>query len=693
MLRAGIFLGDRYEIIEKIGAGGMAEVFKGRDHKLNRDVAIKVLRQEFSEDTGFVSKFKVEAQSAAGLTDKNIISIYDVGEENGLYYIVMELVEGMTLKRFIEGKGRLEIKQVISIAMQISMGLETAHRNHIIHRDIKPQNVLLSGEGKVKITDFGIAKAATSNTVSSNVMGSVHYTSPEQARGGYSDEKSDIYSLGITMYEMLTGHPPFDGDSTVSIAVSHIQEKFPDIRKARPETPIALEKIILKCTMKKPECRYANMTELIADLKQCLLTPNEDFVKMVSYGDGNTRRMSKEEVGRIKQETARKNVTPENMGKAGGNSTPKKPQGNGSAPKKPEEDEELNPKLEKTLTILGIVAAAIVLAVAVFAVFSLVKSFGGGSGGRGNVQSEATPTPSVPEGKVKMISVLGKTKEEALAELNAMNLGLDEVGTENSNDYAKGQIMNQNIAEGETVDVNTTLEVIISKGPAALSMPDVKGKKEADARSEIEAMGLTFKVVDNVYSSDYALGQVTATNPEPGTEVNRGDVVEVTLSRGTEKVNVPNLYNKTQEDAVLTLAEAGLEVGTVDTASQYDDTVPAGNVLSQNYPAGTSVEKGTRVNLVLSKGPEEESHVWKGSVRIPKADLPAEFESGSIKLELTQTVDDATVTKTILDQTLSASDFPYTMQVIGASGVSNGSVVLYVNGERAGSYSVLFSEE
>jgi len=254
MLRAGIFLGDRYEIIEKIGAGGMAEVFKGRDHKLNRDVAIKVLRQEFSEDTNFVSKFRVEAQSAAGLTDKNIISIYDVGEENGLYYIVMELVEGMTLKRFIEGKGRLEIKQVISIAMQISMGLETAHKNHIIHRDIKPQNVLLSGEGKVKITDFGIAKAATSNTVSSNVMGSVHYTSPEQARGGYSDEKSDIYSLGITMYEMLTGYPPFDGDSTVSIAVQHIQNEFPDIHAVRPETPLDLEKIILKCTMKKPEC-------------------------------------------------------------------------------------------------------------------------------------------------------------------------------------------------------------------------------------------------------------------------------------------------------------------------------------------------------------------------------------------------------------------------------------------------------
>lgn len=686
MLRAGIFLGDRYEIIEKIGAGGMAEVFKGRDHKLNRDVAIKVLRQEFSEDTNFVSKFRVEAQSAAGLTDKNIISIYDVGEENGLYYIVMELVEGMTLKRFIEGKGRLEIKQVISIAMQISMGLETAHKNHIIHRDIKPQNVLLSGEGKVKITDFGIAKAATSNTVSSNVMGSVHYTSPEQARGGYSDEKSDIYSLGITMYEMLTGYPPFDGDSTVSIAVQHIQNEFPDIHAVRPETPIALEKIILKCTMKKPECRYANMTELIADLKQCLLTPNEDFVKMVSYGDGKTRRMSKEEVEKIKEETANKKIKKEDVDIN---------KSSGTKDKKEDGDEELNPKLEKTLTILGIVAGAIVLAIAVFAVFSLIKSFGGTSSSNKNQnnKAEATAQPEVPEGKVKMISVLGKTKDEALEMLNSMNLGLLEVGSENSDEYEKGQIMRQNYNEGDAVDINTTIEVTISKGPAALSMPDVKGKKESEARSEVEGMGLTFTVVDNQYNSDYALGEVVSTNPEAGTAVNKGDTVEVVLSRGTEKVTVPNLYNLPQDAAKSALEELGLEIGTVETATQYDDTVQEGNVLSQNYQAGTSVDKGTKVNIVLSKGVEEQTHVWKGSLKIPLTDLPEGFESGNVKIELTQTVDNSTVTKTILDETLSSSAFPYTLQITGASGVSNGSVVLYVNGERAGNYSVVFSEE
>lgn len=685
MLRAGIFLGDRYEIIEKIGAGGMAEVFKGKDHKLNRDVAIKVLRQEFSEDTNFVSKFRVEAQSAAGLTDKNIISIYDVGEENGLYYIVMELVEGMTLKRFIEGKGRLEIKQVISIAMQISMGLETAHKNHIIHRDIKPQNVLLSGEGKVKITDFGIAKAATSNTVSSNVMGSVHYTSPEQARGGFSDEKSDIYSLGITMYEMLTGYPPFDGDTTVSIAVQHIQDEFPDISEARPETPIALKKIIIKCTKKKPECRYANMGELIADLKQCLLTPNEDFVKDVTYGDGRTRRMSKEEVDEIKKEAAKKTINRDDLENK-----------KSVAEDEEDGDEELNPKLEKTLTVLGIIAGAIVLAIAVFAIFSLIKSFGGDTktNKKGNdKQVEATAQPEVPEGKVKMISVLGKTKDEAMNELNAMNLGITEDGSDFSDEYAKGQIMRQSVAEGDIVDINTTLQVVISKGPAALSMPDILGKKESDARSEIEGMGLVFSVADNQYSSKYALGEVMETRPEIGASVNKGDTIEVVISRGKEKVAVPNLYNYTLDQARAALEEVGLELGTVDNATQYDDKVPEGNILNQNYQVGTTVDKGTKVDVVVSKGLEEETHVWKGSVKIPVSDLPAGFESGNIKLELTQTVDNSTVTKTLLDETLSSSDFPYTMQITGANGVTNGNVVLYVDGQRAGSYSVVFSEE
>lgn len=280
MLNKGDILGSRYEIIEKIGTGGMADVYKGKDHKLNRFIAIKVLKSEYSSNKNFVSKFKVEAQSAAGLMHQNIVNVYDVGEEDGIYFFVMELVEGITLKNYIEKKIRLSVKEALSIAIQVANGIEAAHNNGIIHRDIKPQNIIISREGKVKVADFGIARAASSDTITSHAMGSVHYTSPEQARGGYSDAKSDIYSIGITLFEMVTGRVPFDGETTVSIAIKHIQEEMPSPKLYVPDIPVSVEKIILKCTQKNPDKRYYNMADLIKDLKQALITPDEDFVEM-----------------------------------------------------------------------------------------------------------------------------------------------------------------------------------------------------------------------------------------------------------------------------------------------------------------------------------------------------------------------------------------------------------------------------
>ena len=280
MIRSGMLIGGRYEVLEKIGTGGMSDVYKAKDEKLNRLVAVKVLKQEFSENRNFVSKFRVEAQAAAGLMHPNIVNVYDVGEEDGIHYIVMELVEGITLKKYIERKSRLTIKEAISIAIQVSMGIEAAHNNHIIHRDIKPQNIMISKEGKVKVTDFGIAKAASSNTITSNVMGSVHYTSPEQARGGFSDEKSDIYSLGITMFEMLAGRVPFNGDTTVSIAIKHIQDELPDIREFVPEIPVSVENIIIKCTQKSPDRRYQCMEDIIKDLKHSLINPDDAIAQL-----------------------------------------------------------------------------------------------------------------------------------------------------------------------------------------------------------------------------------------------------------------------------------------------------------------------------------------------------------------------------------------------------------------------------
>ncbi|MCR5109161.1 MAG: protein kinase [Lachnospiraceae bacterium] len=278
MINPGTVLGNRYVVAELIGTGGMANVYKATDRKLNRNVAIKVLKDEYSSNKNFVSKFKAEAQAAAGLMHPNIVNVYDVGDENGIYYFVMELVEGITLKKYIEKKIRLSVKEATSIAIQVSMGIEAAHNNGIIHRDIKPQNIIISRDGKVKVADFGIARAATSDTITTHAMGSVHYTSPEQARGGYSDAKSDIYSIGITFFEMVTGRVPFDGETTVSIAIKHIQEEMPSPKMYVPEVPISVEQIIFKCTQKHPDKRYANIGELITDLKKSLINPDENFV-------------------------------------------------------------------------------------------------------------------------------------------------------------------------------------------------------------------------------------------------------------------------------------------------------------------------------------------------------------------------------------------------------------------------------
>ena len=305
MLKTGMIVGDRYEVVSKIGTGGMANVYKAKDHKLNRFVAMKVLKQEFREDTTFIKKFKTEAQSAAGLTHPNIVNVFDVGEDDGIHYIVMELVEGITLKDYISKKGKLSVKEATSIAIQVSMGLEAAHSHGIIHRDVKPQNIIISTDGKVKVTDFGIARAASSNTISSNVMGSVHYSSPEQVRGGYSDEKSDIYSLGITMYEMITGKVPFEGETTVAIAIKHLQDEMVPPREYTPDIPYSLEQIILKCTQKSVDKRYASMSEVIADLKHSLIEPNGNFVQLYTMDPTEkTMVIGEQDLQKIKQKRA-----------------------------------------------------------------------------------------------------------------------------------------------------------------------------------------------------------------------------------------------------------------------------------------------------------------------------------------------------------------------------------------------------
>ena len=378
MLRKGMFLADRYEILEQIGNGGMSDVYKAKCHKLNRYVAIKVLKPEFSQDTSFVSKFRVEAQSAAGLSPPNVVNVYDVGEENGIHYIVMELVEGITLKKYIEKRGKLPYKEAVSIAIQVANGMEAAHKHHIVHRDIKPQNIIISKEGKVKVTDFGIAKAATSSTINSSAaMGSVHYMSPEQARGGYSDERSDIYSFGITLYEMLTGKVPFDGDTTVAVAVQHIQDAIPAPSEIAEDVPLSVDKIVLKCTQKKTERRYQTVSDLIADLKKSLVMPEEDFVKIAPMYAQQTEQPqnSSDEEDDIEDDYLNDDDDDLSDGLTDDEDD------DDDDDETLDIDDENNDKLDKMTKWIGVGIIAVILIIAVFVIVKLVGgvSFGGKS--------------------------------------------------------------------------------------------------------------------------------------------------------------------------------------------------------------------------------------------------------------------------------------------------------------------------
>ncbi|MDE6960936.1 MAG: Stk1 family PASTA domain-containing Ser/Thr kinase, partial [Lachnospiraceae bacterium] len=369
MIKVGMIVGDRYEILEKVGVGGMAEVFKGKDHKLNRFVAVKVLKEEFRENGGFIKKFKEEAQAAAGLAHPNIVNVYDVGDERGIYYIVMELVEGITLKNYIERKGRLTVKEATSIAIQMSAGLEVAHNNQIVHRDIKPQNIIISREGKVKVTDFGIAKATTSQTTTSAAMGSVHYASPEQARGGYVDHRSDIYSLGVVLYEMVTGRVPFDGDTAVTVAVKHLQEEMVAPTTYNSEIPFSLEQIIRKCMEKSPDRRYQDIEDLLADLKQSLMDPEGDFVQMVDLdSQARTVVMRKETTSKVRAARRAEPVEEEDD---------EDEEDYEDDEDEEDDEEELSPAVERIMTIAGVALAILIVAVLLFLLSRMLGIKGG----------------------------------------------------------------------------------------------------------------------------------------------------------------------------------------------------------------------------------------------------------------------------------------------------------------------------
>ena len=626
MIKTGTILGDRYEILEKIGTGGMAEVFKGKDHKLNRYVAVKVLKEEFRDNDGFVKKFKEEAQAAAGLAHPNIVNVYDVGDENGIYYIVMELVEGITLKNYIERKGRLTIKEATSIAIQVSAGLEVAHNNHIVHRDIKPQNIIISREGKVKVTDFGIAKATTSQTTTSSAMGSVHYASPEQARGGYVDHRSDIYSLGIVMYEMVTGRVPFDGETAVTVAVKHLQEQMVPPSKYCPEIPYSLEQIIKKCTEKSPDRRYQDIGDLMADLKQSLVDPDGDFVQMVDLDEqAKTVIMTKGTTSKVK-ESRRVNLSKDE-------DEDEDDEEDDEDSEDDEDDDELSPTVERAMTIAGVVLAVIIVIIMLL-LFSKVLGIGKKSNtdtsdSQQTEQSadEEDDSSSASQGNtVNMPSLLGKTYAEARTVLEELGLKIERGESEKSNQYSAGQIIAQSEESGNSVKVGTTVTVTLAAAGSTASsdgtsstgsttssttttttnskvkVPSVVGKDENAAKSAITAAGLTVGTVSEASSDTVESGLVISQSPSANSETESGGKVNIVLSSGPNKKKVTDVIGHESSRAQSELAGDGFKVEVKET---YSDDMRAGLVVSTSPDRGTYVQPGSTVTITVSKGREQ----------------------------------------------------------------------------------------
>lgn len=635
MLEIGSFLSDRYEILSKVGAGGMSDVYKAKDHILSRFVAIKVLKQEFSEDSSFVTKFRAEAQSAAGLEHPNIVNIYDVGSENGLYYIVMEYVEGITLKTYIEKKGQLSFKESASIAIQVARGIEAAHNKNIIHRDIKPQNIIISTDGKVKVTDFGIAKATSSNTISSDVMGSVHYASPEQARNGFVDGRSDIYSLGIVMFEMVTGRVPFDGDTTVAVALQHLQEEIARPSIYAPDLPISFEKIILKCTQKTPDRRYQTIEELLTDIRRSLAHPDEDFVTIAPLVDGGkTKVISPEELDKIKEgrgvaEDLNGDDTDADNGDEYADDEDDDDEYDESLlddddDEEDEDDEDddddgklLNPKMDKAITIMGIVTAVIIVIVIIYLALSVagVFKFGGKKNSESQQTESQTQTESESESETQtetegqMIDIRGMSVEDAQKAVDRLKLDLTVFAFETKqSDQKDGTILEQDVKAGDTVKRGSQINVVIAgKGDSTSEMvkiPSVIGKTKSSAKSTLESAGFSVTFEYGDYNDSVAADVVTAQSPSAKKQAAKGSTVTVTLSPGQKPITVPNVVGASQSHAESALAGAGLKYTYAD--SQYSDTVPAGSVISQTK-SGETVAAGTTITLTLSKGKQQVS--------------------------------------------------------------------------------------
>ncbi len=659
-LKPGTLVNDRYNIIEQIGCGGMANVYRARDQKLDRDVTFKVLKEEHLDDNEFIKRFNVEARAAASLSHQNIVSVYDVGNEGDIYFIVMEFIDGCTLKELINQKAPFGNKEVISISLQVAAALNHAHSNGIVHRDIKPQNILVSKAGKnagsVKVTDFGIARAASSTTSTGEAMGSVQYFSPEQAQGGFVDAKSDIYSLGIMMFEMLTGTLPFDGDSPVALAMKHIKEPLPDIAKLNPNASQSLIKIIDKATQKRPYARYQTAEQLAADLRAALNDDSGSFVnnkaKVQADNDGNTIKMSSEELKKIRSGAEEQKKTVPILGEN------EDIYNDIDADYNPRDDGYDKNKERK------VVVAAVITSVVLIAIMTVVGAF--------VVDSINNPKDKVPD-------FVGLTAEDAekLAEEYSISI-IEEL--QHSEDVQNGYVISQSTQKNTKIPRGERVTLVISLGSDMVEVPDLKELSEEDAKLSLEQRGLGLGEIKREPSDTVIIGAVIKQSIGDGTRVAPGTVVDIYVSTGPEAgtVIVPDVKNVDKEKAIEMLEQEKLEVKIIE---DYSETFEAGKVTSQGVNPGSSVPRGYIVTLTVSKGkdpnavteattqpttqaPPVTQAAPKKSVSIPV--LPefdqitlGEEENPSVSVKVIAKNNDGS--RTVIENNYFKSEFPFTV--------------------------------
>ena len=695
MLNPGTYLQNRYEILERIGSGGMSVVYKAQCHTLNRLVAIKVLKEEFAFDENFVGKFKMEAQAAARLSHPNIVSVYDVVDEDVLHYIVMELIEGITLKNYIEKKGHLESKEAIGIAIQVAQGIGAAHEQHIIHRDIKPQNMIISRDGKVKVADFGIARAVSTQTMNATAVGSVHYISPEQAKGGYCDERSDIYSFGITMYEMVTGKVPFEGDNTITVALAHLEEPVTPPRMYVPEVSQALEQIILKCTQKRPERRYSNVTDVIADLRKALMEPDCDIYAADEEEDelGRTRSISREELLNLQEsrKPSRGSLGEEELRDDHADS----PQRNRRERKGPshltsrQKDKDVSTQFERIVTAIGIAAAIIIVAVVLFVFSRLTGLFRAGTSEKPTVAvsteaETASLEVNITDNQTYVPYILSMTEQQAREELAQVDLKLEVTGSDYSDNYPEGQIMAQTIVQDTVVDKGSTVGVTLSKGSDKVNLGtlNLTVLTVLDASRLLEEKGLAVDVKEE-FSNTAAAGTIMRFSPETA---KIGERVTLFVSKGVENElgRVPNLIGQSQVSADALLAGAGLVTGNV--TKERSDTVAEGLVINQVPLPDTILAPGTPVDYVVSGEPDasetDASQYYLSSIdttcSLSNYIGPAsQTSSVRVMIRLKQTVNGDVVYTPLMKERLvvGAQTIPVVIpRIKGAYGVDSGTV-------------------